>query len=182
VLDEELNLRVARDILQDVEVVEHDDDVLVQVGHGLEQPRQDPGDHLAAVRPPEAGDIVLRPAPNPLERHGHMGPEAHRVVVASVEGDPGGPTRSVAGQPLAHQGGLPESCRGCDQDHPPLDSLVQKGQQPTSLDPVGAWRWGLQLGLEDGVGERAHDGRPIKGPVGSSPSHCAPHSPCAPRS
>jgi hypothetical protein len=179
VLDEELHLRVTRDILQDVEVVEHDDEVLLQVGHGLEQPRQDPGDHLAVMRPHEAGDVVLRPALDTLERHGHMGPETYRVVVTVVEGDPSGLTRPVARQPLGHQCGLPEACRGGNQDHRPLDSLVQESQQPTSLHPVGAGRWGLQLGLENGVGERADRGRPIVGTVVFSPSHCAPHSRCA---
>ena len=85
VLDEKLHLRVTGEVLQQVEVVEQDDELLLHVGHGLEQPRQHTRDDLAVLTFHEGGDVVPRSAADPLERQGHVGPETHRVVVARVE-------------------------------------------------------------------------------------------------
>ena len=76
---------MAVDVPQEVEVVEEDDEVLVHLGDGCEQPGQHLGDHLAAVSCHERADVVVGAAPGALERDRDMGPEPHRVVVPRVE-------------------------------------------------------------------------------------------------
>jgi hypothetical protein len=57
-----------------------------------------------------------------------VGPEVRRVVVTSVQGEPGRggrlPALRAAGQPFGEKSGLAEACRGGDQDELRLGAAV----------------------------------------------------------
>ena len=107
VLDEELNLVMARGVINEVEVVEQDDDVLAHGRQRVHQCRQHVRHDITAVRGHESGEIVGQNAAGPLERRGDVRPQSTGIVVTRVEGDPGrGRRTSVAREPLGDESGL----------------------------------------------------------------------------
>ena len=157
-VDEVLDLFVACPRLDEVEVVEHEHQV---VRHGAEgrDDRQRQGLRTIGGSPGHAGGIDHgQHAARPFERGGHVTPQTHCVVVALVEGHPREGGASLAAQALGDHGGLAVAGRRRHEGDRVAQRAAHRVHQARTIDPARARRRWVELGLRAMV-HRGHESR-----------------------
>jgi hypothetical protein len=132
-------------------IVVQDDSELARAGRELVHHGRDHGFGRRLVRRVEQReDPLLESRMHLLDRGHHVPPQAHRVVVVGVKGDPthrtgGGPS------PLGEQGRLPEPRRGAHQQQLARCRLLDSVQQARPDKDVTAAPRDAELGRQQDV-------------------------------
>src|SRR5919107_3728441 len=140
VLDQEGEGIVDRCGIDNVVVVEDENEIVFDGGDLVEQGRQDRFCWRWLGGPEHAQHPFSDILRDRLHSSDEVRKKARRVVIPSVQGQPGG-WPVVTGEPFAEKRGLAEACRSRDEGKFALQTLVEKLDQVGTEDDSGL-RWG----------------------------------------
>jgi hypothetical protein len=130
-------------------------------GQLVDQGRHQPLEGRRGRRAEQRGELPGDPGTHLVQRGHHMAPEPRRVVVASVQRQPGDRPPALPG-PVGQQSGLAEPGRSADQHQPPRQPLVESPGQPWAGQEARLQAWQVQLGGQQPIrsaGARRPEGR-----------------------
>jgi hypothetical protein len=104
-------------------------------------------------RPEQRAHPLADPRPHPVQRGHRMPPEPGRIVVASIQRQPGH-QMPAAPDPLSQQDRLAVPGRPADQDQPASPALLQPLRQPRARHQIRPHPGHMQLGGQQHIALR----------------------------
>ena len=137
-------------------IVIQDQQQLVRVrlaGYLVDQGRHQRLERRWRRRPEQRAHPLADPRPHPVQRGHRMPPEPGRIVVASIQRQPGHRVPN-APDPLGQQDGLAVPGRRAGQDEPSSPALVEPLRQPRARHQIRPQPRHVQLGRQQDIALR----------------------------